>query len=164
MLNDDDEEASRKLTDNRVAVYRELLRKRIDSDALHELIGRYGLALLDRDVPYLMVAARNRAIDRQRREGRSVELDPQADQPGLVLDPASVVDHTSELHRAILALGELDQRDAWALWWNAAGFSDAEIAEKWTRAGFTPPHPSNAYLRQRRRRARLRLKDSRDRE
>jgi hypothetical protein len=146
----------------RQAVYEQLLKRGVDFSALTDLLLRYGPGLLDRDLPYLVTAIRRAAIDEQRREWRQARIAQRASEepkhPSLLRDPAEVVLARSALSAAVGALATIDEADAWALWWHAAGFSDEEISQRWTEAGFKPTHPSAALLRKRRERARSRLR------
>jgi hypothetical protein len=143
------------MTPTRAAVYRDLLARGEEAElSLAELIERHGLAVLDRDVPYLLVALRHQTASRLRR-GRPRASSAETS-PALLdgLDPARIVVANEELRAVVEALGRLEPRDAWALWWHADGLDDDEIASRWADAGFEPPDPSRDYLRKRRERAR----------
>jgi hypothetical protein len=63
----------RQLSDRQRARYAELLRV-TDPDALHDLLVRRGPEILDRDLPYLVVAARNQLRGKMRRGAASHEI------------------------------------------------------------------------------------------
>lgn len=134
-----------------------------DLESLSDLLVSAGLEILDRDVPYVLVALRNRTRDRIRREQRGQELAATSSAvagPLDAADPAAIVASRSELEAVVSAMDQLEERDRWLLWWHAAGLSDDEIRLRWEAAGFTPPTPSRAMLRQRRARARDRLRQA----
>lgn len=150
-------------TEDRQRLYRVLLDEGLNADDLDALLEREGAALLDRHIPYLVVAARNRRRDVDRRERRRSVLEGVAHQDrGLatpsVLDPAEVVEARAELSAVVEQLGRLDPRYSWPLWWHAAGFTDDEIIELWDEAELTPPHPTRETIRKRRERARSMLR------
>ncbi|HEX7136043.1 MAG TPA: hypothetical protein VF228_25915 [Iamia sp.] len=144
-------------------IYRQLLEEGLDADDLDRLLDQEGAALLDRSVPYLVVAARNRARSAARRDRRRAELEDAAERdPSLArpspLDPAELVAARAELDDVVEQLGGLDPRYSWPLWWHAAGYEDDEIIDLWDEAGFEPPHPTRATIRKRRERARSMLR------
>lgn len=139
------------------------LRRRLsesEGEALAELVASHGLEILDRDVPYILVALRNRLRDRARRDARGHELEAVAASAGPLaeIDPAVIVTARDELTQVLRAMADLEERDRWALWWHAAGYPDQEILAMWRDAGFEPADPTLAGLRQRRLRARARLR------
>jgi hypothetical protein len=144
-------------------LYATLLDENLDADALHQLLVEKGPSLLDAQIPYLVVAARNRNRSVDRRDRRRAVLEERLIESDTVLkpfvnDPADLVVERAELDDAMVVLGSLDARYSWPLWWHAAGFSDDEIIELWNDAGFEPPNPSAAAIRKRRERARLVLR------
>ena len=148
---------------DRRRLYSTLLDEGLDAEALHQLLVEKGPALLDSSVPYLVVAARNRARSTDRRDRRGAELHElhaaeQARQASATLDPADIVVARVELSAAVAALGQLDPRYSWPLWWHAAGFDDEEIRVLWNEAGFKPADPTAASIRKRRERARGQLR------
>jgi len=144
-------------------LYRELRSRRVDTSGLADLVIRYGSEILEREVPYIVVALRHIDIDARRRELRQLRvadrLESSSAAPFTDADPADVVLSRTSFDEAITALRQLDEADAWALWWHAAGFSDQEIAERWRQAGFQPTRPSSELLRKRRQRAREQLRE-----
>jgi len=150
----------REWTEERRQLYVQLLDERLDADALHQLLVDKGTDLLDASVPYLVVAARNRARSTARRERRRADLESAATsqtRPS-VFDPADIVAARQELSAVIVELGRLDPAYSWPLWWHAGGFSDDDIVELWNDAGFEPRNPSPAAIRKRRQRARSDLR------
>ena len=150
------------LSDEQRRRYAELLRVS-DPDALHDLLIRHGSGILDRDLPYLVVAARNQQRSTLRRGAPSREIPSpdvsgDLDQPSL-WDPLAIVLADEGLRELIAGLAELDPRDVLALWSHAAGRSDAEIAAQWDDLRFEPPNPSEESIRKRRQRARKRLRE-----
>ena len=150
-------------TEGRHATYQELLSRGGDPGRLADLWMRYGSSVFDRDVPYLLVALRRLSIDEYRRAKREDELVNKQRQaadraPFTEADPAEIVASRNDLTEVSRALASLEERDAWALWWHAAGLNDLEIAQRWTEAGFSPANPSRDLLRKRRERARSALR------
>jgi hypothetical protein len=142
--------------------YSELLRV-VDPDALHDLVVRHGPEILERDLPYLVVAARNQRRGKLRRGAARYEV-PSADvrageAAGSVWDPLARVVARETLRELLAELAELDPRDVLALWSHAAGRTDAEIVAEWDALGFEPANPSEASIRQRRSRTRQRLRE-----
>lgn len=154
--------SERTLGEDSISRYRLLLQRMSESDAdsLSELLVRSGLHILDRDIPYILVALRNRTRDRVRRERRGEELAEALAQPGPIdaVDPAAIVAGRDELQGVLAAMELLEERDRCLLWWHAAGLTDEEIRHRWVAAGFQPSAPSTAMLRQRRARARDHLR------
>lgn len=151
-------------TSGREAVFREL-RRRSPEHASHlgQLFARYGPSILDRGVPYLLVALRRVAIDEHRRDLREARIAEQLSNKGVApfteADPAEIVISRASLDSAIRAIMTLGEADGWALWWHAAGHTDDEIVRMWSEAGFEPSHPTPALVRKRRERARKRLRE-----
>src|SRR5688572_11941343 len=96
---------------------------RADIDAVHDLIARHGTAILDRGLPYVLVAARNRIRDTQRQAGRRREHPFPAGEP---VDPRQPIDDalgalklsTAE-ERLARALDRLGDREVVLLWGTA---------------------------------------------
>lgn len=138
-----------------------------DSDALHDLLVRHGPGILDRDLPYLVVAARNQKRSTLRRGAARFETpspDVHIDEQRSLWDPLARVMADEALGQLLSALASLDPRDVLVLWSNAAGQSDAEIASQWDSLRFDPPNPSIESIRKRRQRARARLQERIDRD
>lgn len=138
------------------------VRRSADLDALHDLLATYGPGILDRGLPYVLVAARNRARSRHRQAAARRERpfeEMAADLPAPSLwDPYERVAEHEELLRITHALAEMDERDALVVWRNAQGSSDEAIRREWDALGLQPPSPTGAYLRKRRERARDHLR------
>jgi hypothetical protein len=150
---------SRELDQRRSDAYRRL-RSTVDEDALHDLIARLGPEILDRDFPYLIVAARHRQLDTWRSQARRVhreERSQRATIAGSALDPLEAAIADESLAELLIALSTLDERDSWLLWWAAQGHGAADLKHLWELAGFRPAGPSGAMLRQRLHRARQAL-------
>ncbi len=150
------------LDDRQLAHYRALLAS-TDADAVHDLIARHGPEILDRDLPYLIVAARNQLRSELRRPSRRhvVLTSAAPEQPtaeGSIWDPLARVTADESRRALLLALAELDPRDVLVLWSRAAGRTDAEVAAQWDQLGFSPPNPSETAIRKRRERAGERLR------
>ncbi len=137
----------------------EKVRHLVDADALHDLIARVGPAILDREFPYIVVAARNELRGRLRRSAREVPLEEGDDY---------VEDHEANPEEAVIrrlsyralldALAELDDSEVLLLWRQAEGVSDEEVIAEWEARGFAKPGLTRATLRKRRERARRRLR------
>jgi hypothetical protein len=141
--------------------YQELL-SIADGDALHDLLVRHGPEILDRDLPYLVVAARNQVRSRSRRGAAKYErpsedvgADAEADS---LWDPVARAMAHEGLRELLAELGDLDPRDVMVLWSHAAGRTDHEIAAEWDKLGFKPRGPSLESIRTRRARARTLLR------
>jgi len=151
---------TRQLSADQSMRYAELLRVS-DADALHELLLRHGPAILDRELPYLVVAAGNQRRSMARRGAASHEIpSPDIrgdDQPRSIWDPLASAIAREGFAELLAALGDLDPRDLLVLWSHAAGASDKEIAAQWHDLQFDPPSPSIESIRKRRERARVRL-------
>ncbi|HEX3391569.1 MAG TPA: hypothetical protein VHS55_03310 [Solirubrobacteraceae bacterium] len=151
------------LDDRRLAHYRALLAS-ADADAVHDLIVRHGAEILDRDLPYLVVAARNQ-LRSSKRSGPERYDTPMGELPERPTAEGSIWDPLARIaaHEGLLALArslaELDARDVLVLWSHAAGHSDAEIVAQWDRLGFSPPNPTEVAIRKRRERAGQRLRE-----
>lgn len=133
-----------------------------DPDALHDLLVRHGPEILDRDLPYLVVAARNQRRSSLRRGAPRHEMPSpdvrEIEQERSLWDPLATVLADERLNELVTALGELDRRDLFVVWGHAAGRNDAEIAAEWDQLQFDPPRPSLGAIRKRRQRARTQLR------
>lgn len=143
----------------RVAKY-QTLRSLVDEDSLHDVIATNGIEILDAEIPYLLVAARNRLRRSWRATSRAAErldLAVDVERPQSMFDPADAIlrnEAAADLLRAISTLREEDQH---VLWWSAAGMSTEEMVSRWAEAGLDAPAPSAQALRQRLHRARRRV-------
>ena len=156
-----DQEPDRQGWSRRAARYTQLVSEGVDEGALHDLLVRHGAAILDRSVPYLVVAARNTTRSRLRRERRRTELESRTgDMPAAprTFDPYQVAHLDDEVKSVLEALGEMDPAMSYPLWWHAAGFSDEEIQDLWEAHQLTRERPSLAAIRKRRQRAREALR------
>lgn len=129
-----------------------------DPDAVHELIVRYGPEILDQDLPYLIIAARHRAISDYRRATREIPGDEAleaAPAPASSLwDPLERVSQNEALRKLTLALGALPPVDAMIVWLTACGLTAKEIRERLTAVGESM---TEVTIRKRLSRARQRL-------
>jgi DNA-directed RNA polymerase specialized sigma24 family protein len=144
------------------SVYDEAVR-RADLDTVHDLIAKHGPGILQRGLPYLLVAARNLARDRHRQARRRHESSiDNIDVP----DPTDGGDVQAALRltalssRLVEALGALGERDAVLLWEGARGSSDEAIAREFVRRGWDSQPASRAAIRKRRERATARLREA----
>ncbi len=122
-------------SERRRVTYEYLLARSGEPGYLAELWLRRGSAIFDRDIPYLLVALRRMAIDEHRHERRQTVLTERlgriaARAPFTEADPAEIVAAHSNLLEVVQALSSLEEQDAWALWWHAAGLDDDEIATR----------------------------------
>jgi DNA-directed RNA polymerase specialized sigma24 family protein len=140
----------------------ERLKNVADEDAVHDLIARHGPQFLDRDLPFLIVAARNQLRSRLRRAHRehlALQMPDLADPSGDAYDAATGRIGVDAL---LSALARLDPRDTLLLWRFAEGVPDKEIAAEWEARQLKPSNPSAAALRKRRERAREKLRSMLD--
>lgn len=147
------------IEETRRRVY-ERLRRVADEDSVHDLVARYGPEILDRDLPFLIVAARNQLRSRMRRahsEQLALQVPDAADPRGDAFDVATGQIGVDAL---LSALARLDPRDTLLLWRVAEGVPDQEVADEWDARGLLPSNPSPAALRKRRERARARLRET----
>jgi len=146
------------LDQGRIAKYQRL-REVADPDAVHDLVGRHGIEILDRTFPYLVVAARNRRIAAYRRNSKDYLVRDIPDRATGVdsQDPLAAILEDATLSKVLEAMALLDDRDVLVLWRSAEGVSDEEIRVEWNLRGFNPPWPTTEALRKRRERARQRL-------
>lgn len=135
--------------------------QRGDIEAVHDLIAQHGIAVLDRGLPYVLVAARNRVRDRLRSEARhpSVPLgDSEEDRTDDgVEDALRSMRLAARAERLAEALGRLSDRDAYVLWESARGTKDPEIAQGFVERGWDSRPVDRATIRKRRERATQRL-------
>jgi hypothetical protein len=141
----------------------EHLRSRADLDAVHELVAKYGTAVLERGVPYVLVAARNRLRSDARRASATREVavgnvESAVDPPNPLLDPFERVSRRPALRAVLAAMSQMDPADALIVWRTSEGVPDVEIVEEWNELGYEPTHPSAEYIRKRRERARQALR------
>jgi hypothetical protein len=136
----------------------EKVRQVVDQDALHDLVARHGPAILDREFPYLVVAARNQLRSRLRRLRRELSTAHDDDQIADEADPLAVTLSHATFRTLLEALARLDDRDVLVLWRQAEGVQDQEVAAEWDARGFLPANPTGDALRKRRERARHRLR------
>lgn len=145
-------------TIDRAELYRKLSRIS-DIDALHSLIAAHGAEILDKGLPYVLIATRNLRRSEHRRSVAHSDVTAASIQgPVSLWDPYQQLEHTESLQRVTSALSELDDEDVLVVWKHAEGYSDTEIQQEWDVLGFEPRAPTVEYLRKRRQRARERLK------
>jgi hypothetical protein len=139
------------------------LREIADPDDIHDLLARYGPGILDRGLPYLVVAARNRLRSRLRRGYSRYEVpteDPPPDEPtSRAWDPLTRLVASEQLTKLLSALASMDDRDILVVWRNVEGVADEEIRAEWDARGFQPRTPSAESIRKRRERARETLRN-----
>jgi hypothetical protein len=143
---------------DRIATYR-LLASITDKDALHNVIATYGAQVLDKGLPYVLIAARNWQRSAHRRLAVHPEV-PLTDisEPVSLWDPFEQLQQKESLRALANALSQLDDPEILVVWRHAEGHTDAEIQQEWDALGFEPRNPTEEYLRKRRQRARERLK------
>ncbi len=159
-MSDRDPKSDQSRDRRRRATY-DKVRHVVDEDSLHDLIASYGPEFLDREFPYIVVAARNRLRSRLRRirpEESFVEDDLSYFDDSW--DPVDQIEIRTSFRDFLDALALLDDRDVLVLWRQAEGISDEEVVKEWDLRGFEPPNPSRGAIRKRRERARLRLRTS----
>ena len=155
-------EGTNELDAERLSTYQRL-REIADPDDVHDLLVRYGPGILDRGLPYLVAAARNRLRSRLRRGYSRFEVptqDPLPDQPtSRVWDPLTRLVASEQLTKLLSALASMDNRDVLVVWRHAEGVADEEIRAEWDARGFQPRTPSAESIRKRRERARETLRN-----
>jgi hypothetical protein len=154
-------EETNELDAERLRTYQQL-REIADHDDVHDLLARYGPSILDRGLPYLVVAARNRLRSRLRRGYSRYEVptqDPLPDEPtSRVWDPLTRLVASEQLRKLLSELATMDDRDVLVVWRHAEGVADEEILAEWNARGFLPRMPSVGSIRKRRERARETLR------
>ncbi len=147
-------------TVDRIEVYRKLSRIS-DKDALHQLIAAHGTEILDRGLPYVLIAARNWKRSAIRRGASHTEVpvtDLEIEPSSSLWDPFQQLEQKEALRSVTDALAQLEDPDFLVIWRHAEGYSDLDIQREWNELGFDPPRPAVEYLRKRRQRARERLR------
>jgi hypothetical protein len=141
------------LADERERTYLALHRV-ADVDAVHDLVLRHGPDVLARELPYLIIATRNRLRDslrqadaRQRRETHIAAGSTPA------TDPAAEVERTWARDRLISALARLSDADVIVLWRHAEGFDDRSVITELEAKGLVDTGLTEVALRKRRQRA-----------
>jgi hypothetical protein len=154
-------EGTSELDAKRLSTYQRL-REIADPDDVHDLLARYGPGILDRGLPYLVAAARNRLRSRLRRGYGRFEVptrDLSADQPTpRAWDPLVRLVASEQLTKLVSVLASMDDRDVLVVWRHAEGVPDEEIRAEWDARGFLPQSPSVESIRKRRERARATLR------
>src|SRR5579884_3245439 len=104
------------LSDVQAQVYRDA-GGRVGLEAIHWLIARHGPGILDRGLPYVVVAARHEAAGIARRAATRREV-PAGDlpEPPSLWDPLARIEEDDELREVLSALSELDDRDMVVIW------------------------------------------------
>ena len=148
-------------TTDRLALYQKL-RRIADPDALHQVIAAHGPGILDKGLPYILIAARNWQRSAHRRTVAHPEV-PLSDLPaepssGSIWDPFERLAQKQGLRALADALAHLEDEDFLVVWRHAEGESDVAIQQEWDKLGFRPASPSVEYLRKRRQRAREQLR------
>jgi hypothetical protein len=148
-------------SDDRLEVYRKL-RTIVDPDALHQLIAAHGPEILQKGLPYILIAARNWQRNRYRQAVAHPQV-PLTELPAdvsarSVWDPYERLAQKEGLRALADALARLDDEDFLVVWRHAEGEPDTAIQQEWDAVGFQPPAPTVEYLRKRRQRARERLR------
>jgi hypothetical protein len=145
-------------TIDRIETYRKLS-SITDKDALHSVIAIHGAQILDKGLPYVLIAARNWQRSAHRRTAAHPEV-PVTDlpEPASLWDPFQELEQKESLRALASAFSQLDNQDVLVVWRHAEGYTDIQIQQEWDALGFEPRTPSEEYLRKRRQRARERLK------
>jgi hypothetical protein len=155
-------EGANELDAKRLHTYQRL-REIADPDDIHDLLAHYGPGILDRGLPYLVVAARNRLRSRLRRGYSRYEIptdDPPLGEPtSRAWDPLTRLVASEQLTRLLAALASMDDRDVLVVWRNVEGVADEEIRAEWDARGYQPHTPSVESIRKRRERARETLRN-----
>ncbi len=155
-------EGTNELGVERLSTYQRL-REIADPDDVHDLLARYGPGILDRGLPYLVVAARNRLRSRLRRGYSRFEVptqDPLPDEPtSRAWDPLTRLVASEQLTKLLSVLASMDDRDVLVVWRHVEGVADEEIRAEWDARGFLPRSPSVESIRKRRERARETLRN-----
>lgn len=144
---------------DRIELYRKLSRI-ADLDALHSVIAAHGAEVLDKGLPYVLIAARNWRRSDHRRSAAHPEVPvTDAPEPASLWDPFQELAQNESLRRLTSALAELADEEVLVVWRHAEGYTDGEIQQEWDALAFEPRTPSVEYIRKRRQRARARLKE-----
>jgi DNA-directed RNA polymerase specialized sigma24 family protein len=141
-----------------LAVYRTLWDS--DLEGVHELVARHGTGILARGKPYVLIAARNAAISRWRRDQRRHQLELLASatsEQTIDNDPVEAVERRETMAALMAALNALPKEWLHVTWRRAEGHSYSEIADEWVDLNFGE-RPREATLRQIQRRAMARLR------
>jgi hypothetical protein len=129
-------------------------------DALHSVIAEHGAEILDKGLPYVLIAARNwRRTDYRRSSAHPTVPVAQVPEPVSLWDPFQELAQSESLHRLTSALAKLSDDEVLVVWRHAQGYADNEIQKEWDALGFEPRTPTLEYIRKRRQRARARLKE-----
>ena len=127
--------------------------RRGDIEAIHDVIAKNGPGILERGVPYLLTASRNRSIDRARRDQRELPSNDVAREIPVFESWGGLVDSA-----LVRLLASLDDREILPLWWHSAGYSDTEIASLRVEAGLDKTMLADATVRKQRQRSRERIR------
>lgn len=137
-------------------------------EGLHTLIAEGGLGILDKEVPYLICASRERAWrDRRRdvRRSRLLQRSPgratlsQSNAAASLWDPYERLAGRERMRILLDLLSDLPNEDVLSLWWHASGVTDREILERLMRLDDAHGALTLDALRQRRSRTRAALKE-----
>jgi hypothetical protein len=149
-----------RLSGDVVATYKALIANpTVSEDSIHELISRFGLDMLGRDVPYLVAVAKGLDKSKGRTEyRRRAILEQNTASDMSVADPLRSVLGRDSLRRTLEAMIDLSDLDAAMLWWHALGHSDSEIADLSFEFDPGGSRPSESAVRKRRSRLRKALR------
>lgn len=133
-----------------------------DRDSLHEVIAREGPGILEKGLPYVLLAARWTRASAFRKDTRQRTLLERAGDAATPLpsawDPYERATQNEQLRILLDAIGRLSIEgrlgfeDMKILWSHAQGSTDREIQSLWAEWGLTPPPPALPALRKRRQR------------
>ncbi|MEM7139389.1 MAG: hypothetical protein AAF548_00035 [Actinomycetota bacterium] len=138
-----------------VEVYREALLS-ADPDAVHDLLDRKGTGPFETGPDYVARALRNRAVDIARHEARSTPLHEGTPIPSSERDPSDLIIARERWSTFAAAFVELSEKDRFVLEMAANNVVDDDVRTLW-KAKFRES-PSSESIRQRRSRARRRLR------
>lgn len=132
--------------------------RRADLESLHECLVRYGPTLLERGLPYALVAARSRLRDRARRDRRDIfDRDEFETAASSWQDPFERLCTDRQFAALLEALATLPVEDALSVWRHAEGHSDDQIAHELNALRERSPL-SGAAVRKKRSRTLVRLR------
>jgi hypothetical protein len=140
---------------NPLAVYQRAIQI-MGIDNVHDAIARGGLGILQRGVPYIIVAARwQKASKYRKKSSREIPTDTTDEivASESIWNPYEQVAKNETLRIITETLAELSKEDFIAVWDHFEGYSDEEIKKKWIELEIGPKNPKTSLIRKRRERA-----------
>lgn len=147
-------------TPSPLSVYRRAIQI-MEQDSVHDAIVKGGIEILQKGIPYVVVASRWQKLKKFRKKSAQdlpITNEESIIAPPSIWDPFEQVSQNEVLKIITDSLADFSDEDIIAVWGHAEGRSDKEILQIWIDQKLGPPNPKLSLIRKRRERALKRLR------